>query len=235
MSVFDLVIFVAVVAAVSGLTPTLLGIFTSLVGGSLGKGHGAARIWYNATAFFVGFTLTIATIGYSFSQLLINVSESASLYICVVVAVLAILAALIELKDYFWYGKGLSHVPHKRLHSAVHKRTTKQVTIFGSFTLGIVSVAATASNIGLVVVALASLLVAAQVSAGADWFVLAGFCLLIGPFVTLLAVVSGTKISAIIQWKEESKAAMRLGSGLALLATAWLILLVISHTIRVVL
>lgn len=235
MSIFDLVIFVAVVAAVSGLTPTLLGIFTSLVGGSLGKGHTASKIWYNATAFFAGFTLTITTIGYAFSQLLVNISESAKLYICVFVAVLAIVAALVELKDYFWYGRGLSHVPHKRLHGILHKRTTKQVTVLGSFMLGIVSVAATASNIGLVVIALASLLAVTQVAAGADWFVLAGLCLLIGPFVTLLAVVSGAKISAIVQWKEESKAAMRLGSGLALLATAWLILLVISHTIRVVL
>lgn len=234
MSIFDLVIFVGVVAAVSGLTPTLLGIFTSLVGGSLGKGHSTSKIWFNATAFFAGFTVAVTAIGYAFSQLLTNISNSASLYICVLVAVIAVLAALLEIKDYFWYGRGLSHVPHRRLHGAMHKRTTQQISLASSFTLGVIAVAATASNIGLVVVALSSLLACAQVAAGADWFVLVGLCLLIGPFITLLAVVSGVKISAIIEWKEESKAAMRLGSGLALLATAWLILLIISHTIRVI-
>jgi hypothetical protein len=145
----------------------------------------------------------------------------------------AIGAAIIEIKDYFWYGRGISLKPNKRLSSAIHVRTSKRFGLFSSFSLGIIAVAATASNIGLVTLTVAGLLFMSNVGSNPGWFVLFGLLLLTGCFATLLAVLGGTKISAIIQWKEDSKSVMRLGSGFALIATAWLILLLVSHSLTV--
>ena len=234
MSNLDILIFICTVAAVSGITPTLLGIFSSLVASTLGKGHGNARVWYTSMAFFAGFIGTITIIGTAFWVLLDSLNGNIPLYVCLGVASLAIVAAIIEIKDYFWYGRGISHKPHKRLHAVLHARTSKKYSILSAFTLGVVAVAATASNVGLVTITIASLLYVTSIEPNAAWFLLVGMCLLAGSFFTLITVVAGTKISAVLQWKEDSKAVMRLGSGLTLIATAWLILLVLSHTLTVV-
>lgn len=234
MNTFDILVFICVIAAVSGVSPTLISIFTSLLGGTLGKGHGNAKIWYNSLSFFIGFVATIMVIGSSFWLLLDALNGHLALYVCVVVAAIAIGAAIIEIKDYFWYGRGISHKPYKRLSSALHTRTSTKFGFFSSFTLGVIAVAATASNIGLVTITAASLLYVSNAAPSVAWFVLFGIFLLAGAFFSLLALIIGTKISAIVRWKEESKAVMRLGSGLGLVAVAWLILLFISHVITVV-
>jgi hypothetical protein len=156
-----------------------------------------------------------------------------ALYVCLGVATLAVMAAVVEIKDYFWYGRGISHKPHKKLHTILHKHTSKKFGVLSAFSLGVIAVAATASNIGLVTITVASLLYSTGLSLNSGWFILFAMFLLIGAFSTLISVASGTKISAILQWKDESKAAMRLGSGLALVATSWLILLIISHSLTV--
>lgn len=233
MSTFDILMFICVVAVVSGISPTLISIFTSLVGGSLGKGHTKTKICYNSLSFFAGFISVVVVIGSSFWLMLDALNESLALYICIAIAAVAITAAIIEIKDYFWYGRGVSHRPHRRLKSVLHSKTSKKFGFFNSFLLGIVAIGATASNLGLITITAASLFYVSKLTLSVVWFLLFGACLLIGSLATLLTVVSGTKISAILRWKEESKAVMRLGSGLALVATAWLILLLISHTLTV--
>lgn len=231
MSTFDILLFVGVVAAVSGVSPTLLSIFTSLLAGTRGKGHDNKKVWINGLSFFAGFIATVTVIGFVFWVLLSKLDSEIAKYVSIGVVVLAIVAAIIEIKDYFWYGRGISHKPHKQLATSIHTRTTKKFGALNSFMLGIVSIAATASNIGLVTVAVACLLNVTGLTPSVEWFVFLGICLVFGSFFTLFAVAGGTKIGAILQWKEESKAVMRLGSGLALLALAWLILLLISHTL----
>lgn len=241
MSYFDILVYICVIAAVSGVSPTLISVFTSMLGGALGKGHTSSKIWLNSLAFFTGFVATITLLGFAFwsflSRLCTEVcgqyAAQTSQYVCIGVALLAIAAAIIEIKDYFWYGQGVSHKPHKRLRSSIHKRTSKKIGFVNAFLLGIIAVAATASNIGLVTITVACLLSVSGTVVSASWFVLFGLCLLVGALFTLIAVAGGIKVSAVMQWKEESKAVMRLGSGLALLATAWLILLIISGTISV--
>lgn len=232
MSTFDMLVFIGVVGLVSGVAPTLLSIFAALLGGSAGKGSSYGKIWGNSISFFAGFIATVTVIGTAFWVMLSRLTDQQAQFIAVVVAAIAIIAAVIEIKDYFWYGRGISHKPHKRLHTAIHTRTAKKITLFSSFALGIIAVGATASNIGLVTITIASLLAVSGIAPSPDWFIMFSACLLIGLLFVATAFTSGTKISAILNWKEESKAVMRLGSGLALLATAWLILLIISHTLR---
>lgn len=233
MSSFDILIFIGVIAAVSGISPTLISIFTSLIGGSLGKGHTKTKVWRNSLLFFVGFVGTIVVIGLSFWSLLNALIGPTAEYICLGLAAVAIGAAIIEIKDYFWYGRGVSHKPHKKLASALHARASKKVGVLSSFSLGIIAVAATASNIGLLTLSATGLLFMSNIPRSPEWLVFFGLLLLTGAFFTIVTVMSGTKISAVMQWKEESKGVMRLGSGLALIATAWLTLLIISHTIVV--
>jgi hypothetical protein len=229
----DILIFVCTVAAVSGVTPTLLSVFTSLSASTLGKGHNNTKIWYNSLAFFSGFIGTITIIGTAFWILLDSLEYRTALYVCLGFATIAIVAAVVEIKDYFWYGRGISHKPHKKLHATLHARTSKKYGVVSSFLLGIVAVAATASNIGIVTITLACLLFTANRQPNGAWFLLIGIGLVAGSFFTLISIISKTKISAILKWKEDSKATMRLGSGLALIAASWLILLLLNHTLTV--
>jgi hypothetical protein len=233
MSSFDILIYIGVIAAISGLSPTLISLFSSLLGSSLGTGHSKTRTWFAIKFFYLGFVSTVSIIGYAFWGLLAACSGKTAEYICLALATLAIAAATIEIKDYFWYGRGVSHKPHKRLKAALHSRTSKKLGLLSSFALGAIAVAATASNIGLLTLNIAGLLFLSTLDKNPFWLVFFGALLLTGVLLTALTVMSGTKISAVMQWKEESKHIMRLGSGLALIATAWLILLITSHSIVV--
>ena len=233
MNTIEILLFICVVAAVCGLSPTIFSIFTSLLAGTLGKGHSNARIWYNSLSFFVGFISTIVILGTASWYLLSSLNIQIAQYLCLLVAVLAVIAAIIDIKDFFWYGRGISHRPHKKLSQALHTRTTQKFGFFSSFCLGVITLAATSSNIGLLTISAASLFYIGNFAPNIQWLLFYGTCLIIGLFVCLLAATNGLKISILVKWQQEHKSIMRLGNGLGLMAIAWLILLLLSRTIMV--
>ena len=50
--------------------------------------------------------------------------------------------------------------------------------------------------------------------------------------IILIMVASGTKTAAIVSWKEENKATMRLVTGLLLAALGWILILIANGTIN---
>ena len=233
MSYIDLLFFIVVLGAICGLTPSLISIFCALISSQLGRGRNNRLLGAAAVSFFLGFIATMCVIGTSFWFLLTSLSQNTANYLIIGLATTGIVAGIIEIKDYFWYGQGISHKIHRKLEAAVHKRTTKRYGLLSSFELGIVAVAASATSLGISLLLVVALLYSASTLVEFGWIFIYAVSLLLGLIGIVLTVISGVKLSAILKWKEDSKGVMRLSTGLAGIVLAWAVLLAVNHSIIV--
>lgn len=233
MSLEALFLCIVVIGILCGLTPSLVSIFTALISGSLGQGHGRNRILGNSTSFFIGFIIATVIFGTAFWLFLGVLTPLLATYIVIFVAFVTASAGLVEIKDYFWYGQGLSHRPHKHIANRIHRRTTKKYGATNSVLLGMVALGASVTNIGLGILAITSLLFVSGIAEPVSWLVGFSLALIVPLVIILLAVGEKTRVSSIIKWKEDTKGIMRLGAGITLILLAWLVLLVVNSSVAI--
>jgi len=152
-------------------------------------------------------------------------------YISLSVGALIIAAGILEIKDYFWYGKGFSlAIPvyfAKKLHNLSNKTTVLGIILLGAF-VSAVELPCT----GAPYLAIITLL--------SQYFDFTAFMLLIiyniifvAPLIIiLLLVASGKSLYNIKKWKQENRGLMRLCIGLLLVAMGWLLILIANGTIN---
>lgn len=152
-------------------------------------------------------------------------------YISISVGLLITAAGILEIKDFFWYGKGFSlHIPTSFAKS-IHKYA-KNTTVPGIMVLGAFVSAVELPCTGAPYLAIITLL--------SQYFDFSAFLLLIvyniifvAPLIIiLLLVASGVKLQKLKRWKQESRGHMRLFIGLMLVAMGWLLILIANGTIN---
>ena len=142
-------------------------------------------------------------------------------------ATVAIAAGLFEIKDYFWYGKGLSlqMIPGaaeriKRYSNAMQKMEIKHpslgLVIAGL--LGIFVVFVELPCTGAPYLAILGLLTKGAYSAGIPLLLLYNLVFILPLFVIVGLVYFGYTSKALEKWRKEHRGLMRLGIGLFLLA-----------------
>jgi len=135
-----------------------------------------------------------------------------------VIGVVVILAGLLEIKDYFWYGKGfsLSIAPS---NAERIKMYTKRVGANKStaFFLGVFVALVELPCTGAVYLAILALMSAVGLTMSNLNFLLLYNVIFVLPLVAILvAVAYGTDIKRFKSWREEHKGGMRLLIGLLL-------------------
>src|SRR5688572_20245316 len=95
-------------AAIDSINPCAIGVLILMVSVILGQGGSPRKLLINGLAYIFAIfaTYLLAGLGlvYAFASIPIVIAE----YLSIAVGSLVILAALLEIKDYFWYGKGFS-------------------------------------------------------------------------------------------------------------------------------
>ncbi len=179
--------------------------------------------------FFVFLTYLLAGLGilYFLNFIPLAVSE----YISIFVGSLIVVGGLIELKDFFWYGQGISlaisPARAKQIHKMVEKLTLPGVVLLGAFVAG-VELPCTGGPY------LAILLILSQ-NFNATAFlmlVLYNIIFVLPLIVILFMVYSGLKIQYIKRWKQNNRAYMRLATGIILILLGWLLILIANGTIN---
>ena len=123
-------------ALIDSINPCAIGVLILMVSVVLGTGKSTKRLLLlgGAYIFAIFATYLVAGLGlvYFFSEVPIVVAE----YLSIAVSMLVILAGVLEIKDYFWYGKGPSlHIP-KRFVSKIQKMSGGATTVFSVMLLG---------------------------------------------------------------------------------------------------
>ena len=179
--------------------------------------------------FFVMLTYFLAGLGilYFLSVIPIKVSE----YISVIVGSIIVVGGLVEIKDFFWYGQGITlSIPPdkaKKIQEMTRKLTLPAVIVLGVF-VAAVELPCTGGPYLAILVFL---------SQNFDFTALMllifyNFIFVLPLVVILFMIYFGMKIQILKKWKQANRTYMRLGTGIILVLLGWLLILIANGTIN---
>lgn len=149
---------------------------------------------------------------------------STSLY--AIIGSLVILAGLLELKDFFWYGKGptLALLPGASQRIKIYANRISG-NISSAFLLGVFVALVELPCTGAVYLAILSIMSLSGVdTATVGWLTVYNIIFVLPLIVILFAFYKGLSAEKIEEWRKRNRARMRLAIGLALLFLgAWMI------------
>lgn len=219
-------------AAIDSINPCAIGVLILMVSVILGQGGSTAKLIKNGLAYIFAIFITYLVAGlglvYFFAAIPIVIAE----YLSLAVGSLVILAALLEIKDFFWYGKGFSLQIPKYFANKIHEYSTSKTTTVGIMLLGAFVAAVELPCTGAPYLAIITILRIDFNLAAFLLMVVYNFIFVAPLLVILFMVASGTKISKVSKWKDDSKGTMRLLMGLLLAALGWILILIANGTIN---
>ena len=220
---------VIVTALIDSINPCAIGVLILLVSIMVVYKSRKELLYYGMIyIFFVFLTYLLAGLGilYFLSTIPLYLSE----YISIIVGALIVIAGLIEIKDFFWYGQGITlSIPAekaKKIHYMTKKLTFPAMVVLGAFVAG-VELPCTGGPYLAILVFLS------------QNFNFTGFLLLVFyniifvmPLVVILLMVYfGYKIQYLKRWKQNNRIYMRLATGVILILLGWLLILIANGTI----
>ena len=216
-------------AAVDSINPCAIGVLILLISVMLVFKSRKEMLLYGSLYVFSVF-LTYLLAGLGILYFLSVIPIVASQYISIAVAVVIAGAGLIEIKDYFWYGQGISlAIPPERAKQ-IHEMT-KKITLPGVILLGAFVAAVELPCTGAPYLAIL-LLLSQNFNFTAFIMLLIYNIVFIMPLIIILLLVyGGVKIQVIKKWKQAKRASMRLAIGIILIALAWLLILIATGVI----
>jgi cytochrome c biogenesis protein CcdA len=219
-------------AAIDSINPCAIGVLILMVSVILGQGGSMKKLLINGFAYIGAIYITYLAAGlglvYAFTTIPIVIAE----YISLAVGALIIVAAILEIKDYFWYGKGFSLQIPTYFANKIHEYSTSKKTIWGVMLLGAFVAAVELPCTGAPYLAIITIL---RIDFNFTAFMLMVLynLIFVAPLIVILLMVSGgTKINKVAKWKEESKGTMRLFMGLLLASLGWILILIANGTIN---
>lgn len=219
-------------AAIDSINPCAIGVLILMVSVVLGNGQSPRRLLVVGSAYIFAIfaTYLIAGLGlvYFFSAIPIVFAE----YLSLVVGSLVILAGILEIKDYFWYGKGFSLQIPTKYANKIHEWSTSKTSLFGVMLLGAFVAAVELPCTGAPYLAIITILRIDFNTAALLMMVLYNLVFVAPLIVILVMVVGGTRVSSVAKWKEDSKGVMRLLMGLLMASLGWILILIANGTIN---
>lgn len=224
-------ITVLTTAAIDAINPCAIGVLILMISVVLTSGGSVKRmLWmgflYTFSVFIVYLSAGLGLI-YFFSTVPIVIAE----YISIAVGLFIVTAGIIEIKDYFWYGRGFSLAIPAVFAKMIHNYSAR-VTVPGVIFLGAFVSAVELPCTGAPYLAIITIL-----SQYFDWtaflmLVIYNIVFVSPLIVILILVASGMQIQRLKAWKQEARGTMRLMIGLLLVALGWLLMLIANGTIN---
>jgi len=220
---------VVATALIDSINPCAIGVLILLVSVMIAFKTKREMLFYGffyILAVFITYVLAGFGILFFLSSIPLYISE----YISIIVGTLIIIAGMIEIKDFFWYGQGISlAIPPERAKQI--QEMTKKITLPGVIFLGAFVAGVELPCTGAPYLAI--LLVLSQNFNFAAFLMLILYNLIfVMPLIVILLMVNfGFKIQIIKRWKQENRTYMRLATGVILILLGWLLVLIANGTI----
>jgi cytochrome c biogenesis protein CcdA len=217
---------------VASLNPVSIGLLIMVMSSIYGKGHNNARLFKYGFSYALGIlisTLAFAVLSWAVIAILPIAPRA---YIAIGLAIVLVIVGLIEVKDYFWYGKKFSvHPPKKALHY-LHDLALKMKNSPEYFMLGALSGVVLLPYTGLVLLTISMIVSLSYPFSALGALLLYSLASIFTVVFLIFSILGGVKLSVITKWKEDSKATMRLTSGLLFIFLGWTITLIASGIVR---
>lgn len=217
-------------AAIDSINPCAIGVLILMIAVILGKGTMRQMLFLGGIyVLAVMLTYLIAGLGllYFFASVPLFVTQ----YISITVGLILILAGLIEVKDFFWYGRGFSLTIPAAFTNKIHK-LSKNTTVPGVILLGAFVAAVELPCTGAPYLAIITIL-SLNFNFTAFLLLVLYNIIFVAPLIFILILVAfGVKLPALKKWKQDSRGYMRLFIGLMLIGLGWLLILIANGTIN---
>lgn len=218
-------------AAIDSINPCAIGVLILMVSVVMG-GKGSVRRLLTLGGLYIGaifLTYLLAGLGliYFLSKVPLFVSE----YLALIVGLFVILAGLLEIKDFYWYGKGFSLQIPPYFADKIHKYS-QNVTVPGVILLGCFIAGVELPCTGAPYLAIITMLSLNFDAYAFFLLVLYNVIFVLPLIIILLMVAAGTKIDKIKNWKQANKGYMRFAIGYMLIGLGWLLILIANGTIN---
>ncbi len=221
---------VVVSALVDSINPCAIGVLILLISIMVAFKTKRDMIFYGFVYIFSVF-LTYLLAGFGLLYFLNSVPLYVSEYISMFVGSLIVVAGLIEIKDFFWYGEGITlAIPLKRakqIHEMTKKITLPGIIFLGVFVAGVELPCSGAPYLAIL------LLLSQNFNIQAFFMlVLYNIIFVLPLIIILLMVYHGFKIQHIKRWKQNYRTYMRLATGVVLILLGWLLILIANNVIN---
>ena len=218
-------------ALIDSINPCAIGVLILLISIMIAFKTKKDMIFYGfiyVLAVFVTYVLAGLGILYFLSSIPLYISE----YISITVGLLIVIAGLIEIKDFFWYGHGITlAIPPERakqIHEMTKNITLPGVLLLGAFVAGVELPCTGAPYLAIL------LLLSQNFNFAAFLMLILYNIIFVLPLIfILLMVYFGFKIQNIKRWKQNNRTYMRLATGIILILLGWLLVLIANGTINI--
>lgn len=218
-------------AAIDSINPCAIGVLILMISVLMGGSKTVGRMLFLGSLYIFAIFLTYLVAGLGLLYFLSAIPLFVTEYISITVGSLIVLLGLVEVKDYFWYGRGFSlGIPVyfvKKIHSLTKNTTIPGVMLLGVFVAGVELPCTGAPYFAIIT------LLSLNFNFTALLLLIAYNIVFILPLtVILLMVALGVKLHVVKAWKQETRGLMRLSIGLLMVALGWLLILIANGTIN---
>lgn len=227
-----LTLLVLLAALVSAFNPYTIGVLILLVSSVYGRGRASHHVLALGLMFVLTLFGTSLLGGVVLLYLFSLVPQIAASYLTLGIGILVVCAGLLEIKDFLWYGQGLSLGMPRLAARNVKALTKSRPGIFTAIMLGMFVAVITSGSSSAPYFATITALQGHFDATGIGLLTLYSGIFVFPMIIMLLLIVNGVRVSTLQRWKEESKAKMRLGVGLLLVALGWVLMLVTSGVLN---
>ncbi|MSS74524.1 hypothetical protein EXS72_02700 [Candidatus Pacearchaeota archaeon] len=207
---------VLITALIDSINPCAIGVLILLIATLMNLSKDKTKMLKVGIIYISAVFITYLAAGFGLLAIIQKLDISTQL--SWIVGIIVIILGVIEIKDFWWYGQGISlQIPPKRAEQI--KKMIKKISIPGSILLGIFVAAVELPCTGGPYLAITTILAKIGFSAKVFFLLVAyNFIFVLPLIIILLMIFLGMKTKKIGKWKNEKKKWMRLFIGLTMLA-----------------
>ena len=222
---------ILVTGAIDSINPCAIGVLILLVTTLMSQKHNRPKMLKIGLIYVSAVFLTYFLFGLGLTAFLASVPIVVAEYISIVVGFIVVLAGIMEIKDYFWYGQGFSlAIPAKyakKIKEKMNNLSAGTVIFLGVFVASVELPCTGGPYLAI------TLILAQNFNFTALLLLIIYNIIFVMPLIIILLIVSfGAKVQTVHTWKQSNKAYMRLATGLVLIALGWLLMLIANGTIN---
>ena len=221
---------VLVTAAVDSVNPCAIGVLILLISLIVAAKSSKAKLLKYGLTYIGAIFVTYLLAGLGLMLFLTRIPIYVSEYIALTVGTIIVFAGLVEIKDYFWYGKGFSLSISPKRAKQIHDYT-QNITYPGLLFLGAFAAGVELPCTGAPYLAIITLLSQQFDFMAFVLLVLYNFIFVLPLLLILGLAATGTKIHELKEWKQANRAYMRLATGVLLIFLGWLLIFIANGTI----
>lgn len=218
-------------AAIDSINPCAIGVLILMISVILGGHKSVGRTLFLGGVYIFAIFATYLLAGLGLLYFLGSIPLFVTEYISIAVGSIIVLFGLVEIKDYFWYGRGFSLGIPVAFAKKIHKMASN-ISVPGIILTGVFVAAVELPCTGAPYLAIITILSTNFNFMAFLMLVLYNIVFVLPLVVILLLVARGTKLPVIKEWKQETRGFMRLAIGLLLVGLGWLLILIANGTIN---